>query len=111
MKKVLRRCPATWTPEIIRHYIETGQAGLFVCEGGFLILEQCADVGIPFLNVWIAWFKPNFAKAHRKELIAWLDQMRDQLKCEWWQFSSPREGWVGIEPDCKKAMTIWRRHK
>jgi hypothetical protein len=110
LKKVLRRCPnATWTPEFVRQALETGQAGLFVCEGGFLILEVDYEAGHRFLNVWIAWFKPNYAKEHRQELIAWLDEARKELACEWWQFSSPREGWIGIEPDCERAMTIWRR--
>lgn len=73
------------------------------------MLEVDHESGHKYLNVWLAWFQPNYAKEHRQELLAFLDAKKAELGCAWIQFASPREGWLGIEPDFHKAMTIWRR--
>jgi hypothetical protein len=112
LKTILRRCgPDNWTPEDVKRHIQTGLAGLFICDAGFFVLERNEEAITkkPYLNVWLAWFKPGYGRKHRTELIAWLDAMTKHTYCEWWQFSSPREGWIGIEPDCKKHVTTWRR--
>lgn len=59
----------------------------------------------PFVNVWIAWFKPQQAKALRAELIAWLDQLTNKN----WKFNSPRMGWHALESECEIERIIWRR--
>jgi hypothetical protein len=76
-----------------------------------VILEKCSEAVSerPYLNVWLAWFKPNRARAVRAQFIAWLDQIGRAIGCEFIEFSSPRDGWVGIEPDFRLHMKIWRR--
>lgn len=112
LRQIQRRCGETnWQVGDIFARLDDGRCHLFACDAGFMVLELDHEAvsNRKFLNVWLAWFRPNYAKQHRAELIAWLDRMRDESSSEWWQFSSPREGWIGIEPDCEKHLTIWRR--
>ena len=102
-------CKLNWTVEDIKARVSERKAGLFVCDGGFFVLEIDHE-GISnkrFLNVWIAWFKPNYARDHEDELFAWLQQMKSAIGCEWIQFSSPRPGWIKAKA-FKPYMTIYR---
>lgn len=113
MRQIIRRCGRTnWTIDAVRQHLETGLVGLFVCADGFVVLEKKnEDVsGRPYLNVWLAWFKPGKARAMRAQFIEWLDKIALSIGCEWWEFASPRKGWAGIEPDCRLHMQIWRRY-
>jgi hypothetical protein len=101
-----------WTIEQVKNCILGGKAGLFLHCEGFLILEPDHEPLSfkPFLNVWLAYFRPGKAKALRAELVAWLDEQALRMTGTTdWRFSSPREGWVGIEPDCELHMKTWRR--
>lgn len=112
MLKIQRRCGyVNWTPQAVKERLELGAAALFVHTDGFVILEKCSEAVSerPYLNVWLAWFKPNRARAVRAQFIAWLDQIGRAIGCEFIEFSSPRDGWVGIEPDFRLHMKIWRR--
>lgn len=98
-----------WTPEYVRLRILEGNAGLFVCDGGFLVLEvEGGYWKTPYLNVWLAWFRPLWAKEHRQELVAWLDEKTREMNLHWWQFTSPRAGWMGAN-ECKLISQTWRR--
>lgn len=110
LDQVLRLTKEPWTPKDIKHAIREGFASLFVCEDGFLVLQRlkAAWTSDPYVNVWVTWFKPGRAKEKRAELIAFLDDATRQSKCDWWEFGSPREGWVGLG-ECEKVRTIWRR--
>ena len=107
---VLRICgPLNWKVEDIKARVSERTAGLFVCDGGFFVLEVDHE-GISnrrYLNVFIAWFKPNYAKQREQELTDWLHQMKAACGCEWVQFSSPRGGWR-IATRFKPYMTIYR---
>ncbi len=106
----MRRCgPLNWTIDDIKARVSERKAGLFVCAGGFFVLETDIE-GIsnkPFLNVWIAYFKPGYAKKHEGELFTWLQAMKSSVGCEWIQFSSPRQGWFKAK-HFKPYMTIYR---
>ena len=107
---MLRRCgPLNWTVEDIKARVSDGKAGLFVCDGGFIVLEVDFE-GISnrkFMNAWVAYCKPLYAKEHEDELTGWLRQMRAACGCEWVQFSSPRPGWWKAK-GFKPYMTIYR---
>lgn len=112
MEIVIRKCgKPNWTSEAVKDRIAKGQAGLFISPDGFLILERCTEAVSekPYLNVWLAWFKPTRAKAVRSEFVAWLDAKAKSIGCSFIEFSSPREGWAVIEPAFRKHMIHWRR--
>lgn len=104
-------CDEPWTADDILRCLVDEQAALYVRGDGFVILEQCNESisRRKYLNVWIMWFSPGRGKAIQREVIAWLDAMRLAHSCEWIQFSSPRDGWAGIEPDFVRHRVIWRR--
>jgi hypothetical protein len=110
---VLRICgPLNWKVEDIKTRVSERKAGLFVCDGGFVVLEIDFE-GVSdrkYLNVWIAYFKPNYAKEHEDELMAWLRQMKEACGCEWIQFSSPRKGWFKAK-GFKPYMQIYRSYE
>lgn len=112
LRVALARCPGEpWTPDDMLGFLVDESAALYVRGDGFVILEQCVErvSKRKYLNVWVMWFQAGEGRKIRDVVVAWLDAMRAAHRCEWWQFSSPREGWVGIEPICKRYMTIWRR--
>lgn len=115
LRQIQGRCGETnWTVEQVKQALESGFAGLFMCPDGFVVLHADAErmSQKPFLNVWLACFKPNKAKERRAEFVAWLDHEAFRLNGNYdWRFESPREGWEGIEPDCEKHLIIWRRKK
>jgi hypothetical protein len=111
LEVVIRRTGETWNPEDVRRSLVRGDTALFLRPDGFVVLERRTEFWscAPYLNVWIAYFRPGKAKPLRAEFIAWLDSMRALTKTEWLEFRSPREGWAGLEPDFVKVATIWRR--
>jgi hypothetical protein len=115
LKEIQRRVGETnWTPAQVKEALQSGFAGLFICPDGFVVThvdtEPCS--GKPFLNVWLACFKPGKAKARRTEFVAFLDfECFRTLGHYDWRFSSPREGWEGIEPDCEVHLITWRRKR
>lgn len=115
IEQVIRRCKADeWTPRDIRRYLRYGNAHLYVRDEGFVVLERllAGISGEPYLNVWLMWFKPGEAKKLKTELIAWLDNARDHAKCEWWQFSSPRDEWANEMDDvCERTVQTWRKKR
>lgn len=112
IESISKRCGFI-DPEVILEKLRSNDAGLFVCDDGFVLLEIDADkmTREQFLNVWLAHFKPGVAKKRRRAFIAWLDEKTVETNCKWWQFTSPRKGWVGIQPDCEVALITWRRKK
>lgn len=111
---VLAKCRGEpWTARDIRRHLLRGQAALFVHPQGFAVLERCQEAisGEPYMNVWLMWFEAGSAMpALRDPIVAWLDEMRQQMKCEWWQFSSPRDGWMQwCEDVCERAYVTWKR--
>lgn len=106
---IQRRCETNWQKEDVLLQLLAGGAGLFVCDDGFVILEtKHQDVSRrPYLNVWIAWFRPGWLKARRAEFIAWLRQMQALTKTEWVEFTSPRDGWI-VADEFECVMKTWR---
>lgn len=112
LRQIKRRCgEGNWKDEDVYRLVNEGKAGLFVCDDGFVVLEGLAEPlsNRRYLNVWLAWFKPQLAKRKRKELIAWLDEKAREIGAEWWEFRSPRRGWALIEPECEMQSIVWRR--
>ena len=112
LAQILKKCgPMNWTPPDVSAHIAEGRSGIFVCDDGFVILEVLTEPLSErrYLNVWLAWFKPKAGVRKRKELVAWLDEMREKTDSHWWEFRSPRQGWKIIEPDCEIHSIIWRR--
>jgi hypothetical protein len=113
LKAVQKKIGSTnWTVEQVKNCILSGKAGLFVHDDGFVILEPDHEPLSfkPFMNVWIAWFKPQKAAAIRRYLVAWLDEQAVRMVgTKDWRFSSPRAGWSVIEGDCDIHMKTWRR--
>jgi len=111
LNQILAKCGGEhWTPRDIRRHLREGRAGLFVRNDGFIVLERCMEPvsGEPFLNVWLMWFEA--LALPKDEIAAWLDGMAKSLNCEWWQFTSPRQGWGHyLEGICQPAYTTWRR--
>lgn len=110
---ILAKCEREpWTSRDIRRALRAGRAQLFVREEGFVVLERCQEPisGEPYLNVWLMWFAPGTLPMLRKEVADWLDETREQAKCEWWQFTSPREGWGKfLEDICEPIASTWGR--
>lgn len=113
LRHVLSLTHEPWTPRDVKQHIREGWASLYVCDEGFAVLQRRkADwTADPYINVWVLWFQADKARQRRAELIAWLDEMVRQQKCEWWEFGSPRAGWAGLEADCERVKTIWRRRR
>lgn len=110
--RIRRRCKAPWHESQIKAHLLQGRASLFIRQEGFVVLERCVEpiTFEPYLNVWFMYFAPGKAYPMREELVKWLDGMKKQAKCCWWQFASPREEWAEvIKPYCEKVMTTWRR--
>jgi hypothetical protein len=101
----------SWTPKHVHDRIFDERAALYVRDEGFVVLEQCVHPisKAKYLNAWIAWFAAGEGKKRLHELVAWLDAMKQAHGCAWIEFSSPREGWEGLRPYFKPALTIWRR--
>lgn len=114
LEQIIRKCgPPNWTVEAVKAHVVSGHAGLFICEAGFVVLEQRAEdvSGRPYLNVWLCCVRPRWAQRNAEAFGEWLDKVASAIGCQWWEFSSPREGWKGIERylPVKAHMTIWRR--
>lgn len=115
--KILRKaervgCKQWWKPPDVLERLTRCQAFLFVEPGeGFLVIEEVWEPnGIKFLRVWLGWFKPGAAKKRREELVHFLDGLKTSSESAWVQFESPFDGWIAIEPQFKRYMTIWRRY-
>ena len=108
---ILAKCPKEpWTARDIRRHLRLGHAGLFVREDGFIVVERRNEPisGEPYLNVWLMWFEPG--KMNRDAIAAWLDEMVRQTRSEWWQFTSPRNGWgQALEGCCERIGATWGR--
>lgn len=104
-------CHEPWTADDMLQRLVDEKAALYRRDDGFVILEQCSEAisGRKFLNVWVMWFAPGRGKAIRREALSWLDAMKTAHACEWIEFSSPRDGWAGMEPDFVRHRVIWRR--
>lgn len=114
LQKIIERCKATWTIRDIRRHLRSGRATLFVRDEGFVVLERCTESisQEPYLNVWLMWFQNGAAAKLKDDLVAWLDAVRDQQRCEWWEFGSPREEWAAaMDSVCERFTTVWRRKR
>lgn len=107
-----KRTNPAWTPGIVLDALEQGRAFLYASEGGWVVLEIQSDHRERYLNVWLAHFSANAAKAKRSEFVAWLDDVAMRaIGSTDWRFSSPRKGWAGLEPDCEVHTITWRRKR
>lgn len=108
---VRARCKEPWKADDVLQHLVDERAALYRRDDGFVVMEQCNEPisGRRYLNVWVMWFMPNRARPIRRELLAWLDAMKAAHDAEWIEFSSPLEGWLGIEPDFVRHRVIWRR--
>jgi hypothetical protein len=111
LRQLLRRWPVEWNETDIYRRLAADKFGLYKCDDGFVILERCEQpISLaPFLHVWVMYFKPGKGKARRTSIIQWLDGLTAQMKCRWWQFTSPRDGWFGADVGCEPVLTVWRR--
>jgi hypothetical protein len=111
--EILALTQEPWTPVHVEYAIRSGYAWLFVDDDGFFVVQKLKAewTGAPYLNVWVMWFKPGTAHKHLKGLVGWLDDLKAQTKSDWWEWSSPREGWAWLERlnVCQKIRTVWRR--
>lgn len=100
-----------WTARDVRRHLRRGKAQLFLRDDGFIVLERAVEPisGEPYLNVWLMWFAPGCAMPQlRDQIKAWLDDMKILARAEWWQFSSPREGWGAmLETCCERICSTW----
>lgn len=112
--QILKRCPDTWTPKIVRHHLIRNEAALFADDSGFFITEVRTDPHslARYLNVWCLYFKPGFGRTRKAELVEQIDQLTELHLCDTSQFSSPRSPWVrALEGYYEPYMTIYRRKK
>ena len=113
LREVLRRTKEPWNPEDVRRQLVTGQASLWVCDDGFVVLQKLREEFSckPYLYVWVMWFKPGKGRAVRAEVEAWLSEVALQHvgDARAVKFSSPRIGWKALEPDWEIERIIWRR--
>ena len=108
--QTVERFAPPWTPDDVLQRLIDGKAALFVRADAFLVLEFDSEPISErrYLNVWIMWAEPQKAYPMRAQIVAWLRAMRLATGCEWVQFSSPRDGWFGIDAGFLPVMTIWR---
>jgi hypothetical protein len=108
---VRRICDEPWKSDDILRCLVDEKAALYRRDDGFVVIEQCTEPisRRKYLNVWVAWFLPGHARPIRQQFISWLDAMKRAHSAEWVEFSSPREGWLAIEPEFVRHRTIWRR--
>lgn len=108
---ILAKCPKEpWTARDIRRQLRLAKAALFVRENGFLVIERSLEPisGEPYLNVWLMYLEPG--SMNRDAIAEWLDGMVRLHKCEWWQFTSPRDGWGAVlEGCCERIGSTWGR--
>jgi hypothetical protein len=113
LNEVLALTKEPWTVTHVKDFLRNGAASLFVDEDGFVVLQRlkAAWTSDPYLNVWVMWLKPDTGRPRIEELFAWLDGIKEQTKCDWWEWSSPREGWRWLERLglTEKVRTVWRR--
>ena len=113
IRAVQQKTKEDWNETDIHRALVSGRARLFMHPDGFVILERCAEsfTQKPYLNVWIAWFKPMKAQAIRPQFIAWLDAITAELRCYTHKFDSPR-GWNRlVHDDYEVERVIYRRKK
>jgi hypothetical protein len=113
LNEVLALTKEPWAPSQVEYHLREKLASLFICEDGFCVLQtRKADwTSRPYVNVWVMWFRPEAAQEKMHELVAFLDEVTKQAKCDWWEWSSPRKGWRWMERLglCEQVRTIWRR--
>jgi hypothetical protein len=111
--EVLELTKEPWTPVHVKEHIRRGAATLFFDDDGFVVLQKlhASWTGDPYVNVWVLWLKPDTGKTRIQELVTFLDEVTKNAKCDWWEWSSPREGWRWLERLglCQKVKTVWRR--
>lgn len=96
LAEILRRCPhETWTPADVRRQLRAQDAGLYVHDSGFVVLQRSREAisHEPYMNVWLMWFEVGEAAPLREDLIAWFNTICRQWRCEWWEFTSPDRQW------------------
>lgn len=95
--------------DVLRRLVDE-RAHLYVREDAFVVLEKCVEPisERPYLNVWVMWSEPQKANQIRPAIVRWLYAQKAAQGCDWWQFSSPRPGWYGIEAGCEPVYTVWR---
>jgi hypothetical protein len=61
LEVILDRTNETWLPEDVYTAIKTGQAQLFMFEGGFTVLQSVRDqyTNEPILHIWAAYHGQN----------------------------------------------------
>ena len=141
INRIIDKCGShkhAWTARDIRRHLRDGRGVLFLVHSwqqesidvgppelpmldrflsksfGFIIVEKCQEPisREPYLNAWLAWSQPRYFSVIRRKLIAWLDAMRDYERCEWWEFTSPRDEWIPVmQKVCEKPMKTWRRYR
>lgn len=113
LQEVLAVTKEPWTATHVEQHLRMGWARLFVCDDGFVVTQRLEApwTAKPYLNVWVMWFRPDTAQEKLRELVAFLDDIQRLEKCDWWEWSSPREGWRWMERLglCQKIRTVWRR--
>lgn len=107
---VRKRTQEPWLAEDVHRALVGGNASLFRGEDGFLIVQRIPEAFScrPFLNVWIAWFKPNKGKEMQQEIVAFLDKLVVATKSHTWKFNSPRRGWIALD-GCEIERITYRR--
>lgn len=110
MLEIIRRTKEPWTPTHVLQALNEGWASLFVCEDGFAVLKKQKQdwTSELYVHVWALWFRPQKAKEKRGELIAWLDAVTRKEGLRYWEYGSPRRGWIALD-ECEPVRTVWRR--
>jgi hypothetical protein len=108
IRVVREKCKERWNEDDVRRQLNSDQARLYVRSEGFVILQQSQEAwsGLPCVNVWVAWFKPQQGKGIKHEVVEFLDQFG------LWKFESPRMGWAAeLEDYMQVERVIYRRKK
>ena len=114
LNEILRRCPDSWTPRVVKQFLLENRASLFADESGFIVTEVRVDPHsiARVLNVWCMYFRPGFGAERKLELVEQIDRLTDYHLCETSQFISPRSPWARAMRDFYEPhITTYRRKK
>lgn len=110
---IILECPTVpWNSADILRVLLDGRAALYVHADGFVVLTRPNEElsGKPYLGVWLLWFRPGRAEPLFEEIVAWLDRVRDDTGCCWWEFTSTRGGWTNAMAEvCEPPRYTFRR--
>lgn len=115
INEIIRRSNGrmTFTPRDIYRHLRNDRARLFrVDDVGFFVVEQCRETlsGDAFLNVWLMWFQPGKGRAHKREVLDYLDALCAFHRCEWVDFGTTREAWGEVlKGEFEEHMITLRR--